>query len=227
MAKYLVFNFDDGTIYDKEFIELLNKYNVSATFNLNSNLDGFIWYYDNTYPIERFRLNECVNLYKNHEVASHTKTHPILTELTDEQIVDEVENDRVVLSKIFNQEVESFAVPFIYCNEREIEIIKNNTNIKYLRLSVCKDKYDFSLPEDKYHVKINALYNDKDLFNQIKEYSNSSIEDSLFIISGHSYEFMLNNDWSYVEDLIKYIKSFNNIEITTFNKAMKELFKGE
>ena len=58
MKKYLVLSFDDGTIYDRRFIELLNKYNLPATLNLNSGLGGFVWYYDNYFPVERLRLEE-------------------------------------------------------------------------------------------------------------------------------------------------------------------------
>lgn len=50
MAKYFLLSFDDGTIYDRRFVELLNKYNIRGTFNLNSGLEDFVWYYE-----ERFR----------------------------------------------------------------------------------------------------------------------------------------------------------------------------
>jgi len=44
--RYVVLTFDDGTIYDKRFIEILNKYNIPCSFNLNSGLDDFIWYFN-------------------------------------------------------------------------------------------------------------------------------------------------------------------------------------
>ena len=34
--KIVSLSFDDGTIYDVRFTELLNKYNLRATLNLNS-----------------------------------------------------------------------------------------------------------------------------------------------------------------------------------------------
>ena len=40
-------SFDDGIIYDLRFIELLNKYGLKATLNLNSGLESFVWYYNN------------------------------------------------------------------------------------------------------------------------------------------------------------------------------------
>ena len=44
----VVLSFDDGTIYDKRFIELLDKYGLKATFNLNSGLGEYVWYLEKT-----------------------------------------------------------------------------------------------------------------------------------------------------------------------------------
>ena len=59
--KYFAFSIDDGTIFDKEVIALLNRYGFPATFNLNSELQEFTWYLDET-PITR------LNLYENKEL---------------------------------------------------------------------------------------------------------------------------------------------------------------
>ena len=38
--KYFVWNFDDGLEQDRKIIEVLKKYHMGATFNLNSGLYG-------------------------------------------------------------------------------------------------------------------------------------------------------------------------------------------
>ena len=38
--KYVTFSFDDGVTQDKRLVELLDKYGLKATFNLNSSLLG-------------------------------------------------------------------------------------------------------------------------------------------------------------------------------------------
>ena len=40
--------YDDGIVQDIEFIEMLNKYGIKATFNLNSGLmfQEFAWFHD-------------------------------------------------------------------------------------------------------------------------------------------------------------------------------------
>lgn len=224
MKKYLVLSFDDGTIYDRRFIELLNKYDVPATLNLNSGLCDFVWYYNDYFPIRRLKLDECGNMFDGHEIASHTLTHPYLTSLSNDELIYQVNQDVNNLENIFDRNIESFGVPFTECNEREIDIIKNNTKIKYMRLSYMKEKYDFTIPNDPYHFGINALYNDLDIYNQIKVFADNKLDKSIFIIAGHSYEFEVNNHWDYIENLLKYIKLFNEFEVVTFKDAVKNLF---
>ena len=90
-------------------------------------------------------------------------------------------------------------------------------------MSVYKDKGDYSVPSDNYHYKFNAVYNSPDLFEQIRDFANNKLDKSIFIILGHSYEFMLNNDWDYVEELLKYISSFEEFEVVTFSEAVNRL----
>ena len=40
ILKYVTFSFDDGITQDKRLVEMLNKYGLKATFNLNSSLFG-------------------------------------------------------------------------------------------------------------------------------------------------------------------------------------------
>lgn len=223
MKKYLVLSFDDGTVYDERFVEILNKYNVPATFNLNSGLDDFVWYCEGQ-PVRRLVLADKPELYRNHEVASHTLTHPCLTSLSDGELIHEVAADVENLRRIYGQEIISFGVPFDACTEREISLIREYTPVRYLRLSVIKEKNDFSVPADPYHFEVNALYQDEDIFGQIRAFAENELERSVFIIAGHSYEFELNGHWEYVEELIRYIAGFEEFETVTFREAAGQLF---
>ena len=68
--KAVTFSFDDGVLQDKRAIALLNKYNLKATFNLNSSLFGL----KNEYEVggkiirrDKFLPTEIKELYKNGE----------------------------------------------------------------------------------------------------------------------------------------------------------------
>ena len=130
--KIVSLSFDDGTIYDIRFIELLNKYNLKATLNLNSELNDFVWYYNNN-PIKRLDLAKYKNLYLGHEIAAHSLTHPYFSSLTKEEIIKEVKEDIDNLTRIFNQEIVGFAFPFHDQTEDNIQTVKNNINLYLLK----------------------------------------------------------------------------------------------
>ena len=119
--KIVSLSFDDGTIYDLRFIELLNKYNLKATLNLNSELKDFVWYYNNQYPIKRLDLEKVKDAYKGQEVASHSLTHPYFSSLDDKEVIRQVKEDVENLSKIFGYKIEGFALPFHDQTEENIQ----------------------------------------------------------------------------------------------------------
>ena len=218
--KIVCLSFDDGTIYDLRFIELLNKYNLSATLNLNSGLDDFVWYYG-SHPIERLKLKEVVSKYKGHEVCSHSLTHPYFSSLDREDIIRQVKEDIDNLSSIFNQEVVGFAFPFHDQTEDNIQTIKNNIDLKYIRYSCFKEEY---VPLDRYHIPLNALYDDEDIYVKLEKFSKNNLENSLFVIAGHSYEFEVKNDWDKIEELLKYLSLNKDIVVKTLKDAVDIIF---
>ena len=219
--KIVSLSFDDGTIYDKRFIGLLNKYGLRATFNLNSGLDDFIWYYEDK-PIRRLNLEESKDIYNGHEVASHSLTHPYFSSLDEKRQIQEVEEDILNLEKIFSRKIEGFAFPFIDQTEANIQVVKNNIDLKYIRCSIFTEKI---LPKDRYHVGINALYDDKDIYEKLERYKSNILPNSLFVIAGHSYEFEVKNDWEKIEKLLKYLKENDELLVLPLIDAIKLIFR--
>ena len=62
--------YDDGILQDIRFVELLNKYGVKGTFNLNSKLmeEEFEWVHPCGMTIKRLSKDVAVKLYKGHEI---------------------------------------------------------------------------------------------------------------------------------------------------------------
>ena len=208
--KYFLLSFDDGTVHDKRFVELLNRYEIPCTFNLNSGLEDFVWEFDG-HPVVRQRLAGTVEQYRGHEIASHSRTHPRLEQLPPPRLREETEEDCNALKAIFGVGALGFGVPFTVCGEREINIIRRF--VRYIRLSEYSSS--FALPEDPYHIPIHALYNDPDVREKIRMFAENELTDSLFVLAGHSYELEFLNHWDYMNDLLQYIKSFGFEIITT------------
>ena len=211
MGKIFIFSFDDGTVWDGRFVELMNKYGMKATFNLNSGLEDFVWYFEDRFPVRRQKLAETAQQYRGHEVASHTLTHPWLNSLTPPQLSREVGEDCAALKEIFGLSEIGFGVPFTACNAREINIIRKY--VRYIRLSEFSDS--FALPEDPYHIPIHGLYNDPDIREKIARFAENDLPVSVFVMAGHSYEFEALDHWGYLEELLQYIRSFGFENMTT------------
>lgn len=210
MTKYFLLSFDDGTIHDKRLVELLNRYEIPGTFNLNSGLEDFVWMFEGN-PVVRQRLAETVEQYRGHEVASHSLHHHRLDTLYPPQLRREVEEDCETLKKIFGLTAVGFGVPFTACGEREIRIIRRF--VRYIRLSEFADS--FALPSDPWHIPIHGLYNDPDIRKKIVAFAANPLPRSLFVLAGHSYELEFRNHWQYMEELLQYIKSFGFEMVTT------------
>lgn len=211
MAKYFLLSFDDGTIYDRRFVQLLNRYGFKGTFNLNSGLEDFVWYYEDRFPVRRQILAEIGDLYRGHEIASHSLHHHWLNTLTPPQISREIGEDCETLKKLFHLSEIGFGVPFTACGEREIRLIRKF--VRYIRLSEFADT--FALPEDPYHIPIHALYNDADIREKIAAFGEKELKDSLFVMAGHSYELEVLDHWEYMEELLKFISGFGFENLTT------------
>lgn len=217
MANYFLISFDDGTIYDRRFVTLLNQYHLKGTFNLNSGLEDFVWYYENRFPIRRQVLSETVEQYRGHEIASHSLHHPWLNTLTPPQISREIGEDCEALKKLFGLEEIGFGVPFTACDEREIKLIRKF--VRYIRLSEFADS--FVLPKDPYHIPIHALYNDDDIREKIRQFAECGLDNALFVMAGHSYELEVLNHWEYMEDLLQFITGFGFENLTTMDFVKK------
>ena len=217
MAKYFLLSFDDGTIYDRRFVELLNKYHIRGTFNLNSGLENFVWLYEDRFPVRRQILSEVGDLYRGHEIASHSLHHHWLNTLTPPQISREIGEDCEMLKKTFGLQEIGFGVPFTACGEREIRIIRKF--VRYIRLSEFSES--FALPKDSYHIPIHGLYNDADIRKKITRFAESDLENALFVMAGHSYELEVLNHWQYMEKLLQFISGFGFENLTTMEFVKK------
>lgn len=215
--KAVTFSYDDGVIQDMRLLHLLNKYNLKATFNLNSGLFNTPCSLNiNDRRVSQYRLHEkdIKELYEGHEVAAHTLTHPLLTTLSEEEIINEVETDRKTLSDLVGYEVVGFAYPGGGTNndDRVAEIIKNKTGIKYCRTT--KSSFGFEPQENLF--RFNPTVHEYD-YGRMMKLAKDFVElktdtPKILYIWGHSYEMDITDDmWQKLEELFKLISNRDDI----------------
>ena len=172
-----------------------------------------MWYL-NELPIRRLSLEDNIHLYDGHEVASHSLTHPHLTECSGEHIVYEVGQDIFNLENIFNRSIRTFAFPFEDSDERCINVIKHLHNIKVIRLSQIDDS--FKMINDLHHVKITSL-DVNDALTKLERFIHDD-EAELFVFVSHSYDFFVNNTFDKFEELCQKVSKQKDIKVITMGE---------
>ena len=190
--KAVTFSFDDGVVQDRRAVALLNKYGLKGTFNLNSNYlgqGGLTTWLKKVVSHSKVEASEVKDLYKGHEVAVHTLTHPHLEEIEDEgEIVRQVEEDRKKLSELCGYEVVGMAYPYGTYNDKVVKCILEKTGVKYSR--TVKSTYDFTpQKEDLLRFHPTVYYVEKCLEEVVDKFlATETDEPQLLYIWGHTYE---------------------------------------
>ena len=222
MMKYVTFSFDDGVTQDKRLIELLNKYGLKATFNLNSSLLGLKggWEFNGKY-LNHTKVSplEVKEIYAGHEVAVHTLTHPNLTGEDDATVAYQVEEDRKQLSRLVGYEVVGMAYPCggVNNDDRVAGVIKKQTGVQYAR--TITSTFSFDLPKNLHRLDPTVYICEPDKMFELAEkfIALKADKPQLFYIWGHSYEFdvMDHITWEKFEDFCKLISGKKDIVYAT------------
>lgn len=231
--KALTLSYDDGTIYDRRFVELVNQYGLKGTFNLNSGI--FDTHYFLTFDgveidFSRIAETEVKDLYAGHEVAVHTATHPSLTDVTANIAAFEVINDRAKLEELTGELVRGSAYPY-GTYSKDVEAVLSACGIEHAR-TVCS-RHTFELPENFLEWHPTCHQEDPELMKLAESFcTQQENKATLFYVWGHSYEFAVHNNWEMIEEFFKYINGYKeeicmmtNIEIVDYVKAYKQLLR--
>ena len=230
-TKVITFSYDDGGFQDKRLVEIFNKHGLKATFNISSGL----YMPEDTEreaPAGRLKLSEAQELYINsgHEVAVHTFSHLFLDQLKDDEILEEVLEDRKNIEKQFGTFARGMAYPFGSYDDRVIALLKS-AGICYSRTTVSTK--NFKLPSEWLALHPTCHHNDPDLMVLAQRFLNENPKwknhNLMFYVWGHSYEFDNNNNWDMFDEFAEYVSNKDdiwyatNIEIYDYINAYKSL----
>ena len=217
--KAITFSYDDGVSQDIRLIELFNKYGMKGTFNLNSCLLGreaTLLREGKEIPFIKVKPEDVRHIYDGHEVAVHTLTHPNLVNIEDDnEVLRQVEEDRIKLSELCGYEVQGMAYPCggKNCDDRVAKIIRENTPIKYARTVDVTGS--FEPYSDNYQYK-GTLYHHENwdkLFETGEKFLNLKTETpKVFYIWGHSFEFDIYPErWGMFEEFLQMMSGKSDI----------------
>lgn len=223
--KAVTFSFDDGVTQDIRFIGILNKYGLKGTFNLNSGLlgtSGSLSVLGQTVSHNKVKKEDVIHIYEGHEVAAHTLTHPFLPSLSSEEVVKQVESDRMALSEIVKDEVVGFAYPGggVNFNENVSLLIKNDTGVKYARTIVPTYEFKKQANLFVFNPTLSLTKDSSVIYKLCNDFINLNDDEfSLFYVWGHSYEFDAGNRWDLLEEFCSIISGKRDILYCTNKEA--------
>lgn len=208
--KAVTFSYDDGIAQDKRLVEIFNRYGLKCTFNLNSgimNESGSFMIGD--IPVTRMAPDGLRSLYKGHEIAVHTLTHPNLLELDDEAVRSEILVDKANLECLFDREICGMAYPYGTFDERIIRIAQE-CGIKYSRTTM--DAADFAPQKELMQFRATCHHKNPKLWELLDEFLNYDGEEpAIFCLWGHSYEFDADNNWELIEEFCRRVSGRDDI----------------
>ncbi len=230
-SKVLTLSYDDGVVQDIRLVEIMNKYGIKGTFNVNSALylpeDAVREKY-----YGRMKLSEAKELFENsgQEVAVHAYTHPFLEKLKLDEVFVEILEDRKAIEKDYGTLARGMAYPFGTYNDSVVDALEK-CGICYSR--TVKATENFNFPENWLTLHPTCHHNSVKLMTLAKKFaeekSRYSSDNWMFYLWGHSYEFDNNDNWNVIEEFCEYIGGRDdiwyatNIEIYDYVKAYESL----
>ena len=234
--KALTLSYDDGVTQDLKLAEIINKYGIKATFNINSKHMGSNPIRLSAEDIKKYLLDT------GHEVAVHGADHIAPGKATAVDGINDVLECRKMHERSFGKIIHGMAYPdsgIIQivggASYEEIRQYLKMLGITYSR-TLCGDNNNFDMPSDWYSWVPTAHHNNPKLMDWLDEFINLKVAEysakavpKLFYLWGHSYEFDNNNNWDVIEEFCKKTSTANdiwfatNIEIYEYENAYRSL----
>ncbi len=216
--KVLTMSYDDGREEDRRLVDIFNRHGIKGTFNLNAGILN---------DPARIPMSEYPELYKGHEIASHTYLHPTIERSPIEQVAMQILADREALENVIGVPVRGLAYPN-GSYSREIMDLLPMMGIKYAR--VVPTSGTFAMPADFREWK-GTCHHNGNLLEKGRAFLDLHKTQYLYMmyVWGHSYEFTTHNNWEVIEDFCALMEGKDdiwyatNIEIVDYMEAAGRL----
>ena len=224
--KAMTLSYDDGVVFDKRLVEIMQKYGLKGTFNLNGGAK--------TGEGRRMGEKDLVELFRDSdmEVGMHGLHHLMVTACTKADILGEFYQDKLRLESVFGTIMRGGAYAYGAHNEESVSVLRS-LGVEYFRTT--KSTGSFALPTDWLRLNPTAHHN-ANLTELFRSFVEERIDNRpyrmgprLFYLWGHSYEFEDNDNWNIMEDFGKMVAEHDDIwhvtngDLRDYVKAYDEL----
>jgi len=216
--KALTLSYDDGVEQDRRLIEIMNRYGIKGTFNLNSGIQsGASEWRNGALTIRRMNAAGLADLYRGHEIAVHSLTHPHLENLDRETVINELQQDKLNLERISGAPIYGMAYPYGTCNETVVGAVKE-CGLRYAR--GVQSTHSFDIPGNLLEYRPTVHHDDPSLMELAEAFiALKPAGHQVFYVWGHSYEFDIGNNWRIIEDFCRLVSGRDDIYYATNAQA--------
>ncbi len=225
-SKALTLSYDDAVIYDKTLIEIMQKYGLKGTFNVNSALFS--------YDARHLTKEQAKEFYigSGMEIAVHGEYHLWPSKIPLTVAISELLNDRINIEKEFGVFARGMAYACGEYNDAVVDVLKK-IGIVYGR--TVESTFKFDMPTDWLRLKPTCHHDYPKLMELLETFLTAEPDKAfrkdplLFYLWGHSYEFNDANSWHIIENFGKRVSKVDdvylatNIEIYDYVKAYESL----
>ena len=239
--KAVTLSYDDGWRSDLRLVEIINRYGIKCTFNINS---GMMGKHEQSLALTADEIQKYI-LDAGHEVAVHGHKHmaPGLARPID--AIQDVLNCRLKLEKLYGRIIRGMAYPDVGigffqngANYDNIRSYLQDLGIVYARVT-SKDNCSFRLPDDWFAWRPTAHHDNPQLTEYVDKFLAlhpdapetycASRYPRIFYLWGHSHEFADHSNWDLLDNFCEKISGQDdtwyatNIEVYEYVHAYDSL----
>lgn len=223
-TKAVTLSYDDGTIHDLRFSDVITQYGLRATFNLNG--DGL--HGNSPDSINSDQVREYI-LDRGHEVAVHGYYHKANGVVTVAEGIRDVLDCRVELERKYGRIIRGMAYPdtgiTAFTNTTDYQKVRSylsELGIVYSR-TLAGDNDRFLLPDDFLSWMPSFHHSNPEAFNMIDRFDSIVVDSGhpairfarLLYMWGHSYEFDRDGNWDRLDSLCKRLSDCKDVWFAT------------
>ncbi|MCL2254300.1 MAG: polysaccharide deacetylase family protein [Lachnospiraceae bacterium] len=183
--KFFSLSMDDGVEQDKKFIEIMKKFGLSGTFNLNA---GCLGDSHKITKIHRIPKDEIKQVYEGFEVASHGYKHEMYRYMSKKKTEQSLARDIKELSDLVGYQIVGHAFPYDMSTTAANDYLRGS-NMLYTRKALGK-KPLFYYPANPLNYIATCSYTAQNVMELLDLFISSTLQDEhmLFVMWGHSWE---------------------------------------
>ena len=228
--KAFTVSYDDGNTCDEPLVEMLRKHHAKGAFNINSGMFGSEKDVPQQNSWRRMSAEECLALYGDDmEIAVHGVQHPFWNCMSSVNAMQDILDDKRALEQLSGRIIRGAAFPYGKYNDDVIEILRL-AGFAYCRaVRVTKKFVDKENPLCFHGTVRNR---DPEAIELAHKFAESPVPFGrtwLYYLWGHSYEFVQDNSWNVLEEILSIacdradVWYCTNIEYFDYVAAAKQL----